>query len=751
MTNKTTQPPFPTGKKAGLPAIVAPRFALSLLVLPSLTISSVPPVTAADQNQAPPTPTTTQPVAKPCTPGYQPSTVSPTPPFQGGAGGDARPPVSTRGERSGRYLLGPGDYIFVEVQPYTNFNFNSPINPEGSIVLPPPLGPLVLRGLTIEQAQNLIQSQLNQYLVNPFVRLSLLQQRPVNITVTGEVGVPGFYTLPGQEAKLAAAIRSAGGASPTADLRNVRLRWRSADGQLREQPLDLLTPLETGDALPDLTLEDGDTIFVPKRPLEQESPLALRSSLASNQSVPISVLGEVARPGFYELPASPRPLATALLAASGATPAADLRRVQVCRQLVDGNLSPPVVVDLYAALQAGGDVPEIALGRGDVVFIPKLELRRDDTYDNTLVGNSNLAAPQTVAVSVLGEVVQPGFYSVAPSLRSVADALVQAGRTTPAADLRRVTVQRLGADGKVSTLEVDLFTPLQTGGEVPDIRLANGDVVLVPKLELNQNGEYDSRLVSRSSLAAQQPVQVTVLGEVAQPGFHDLPPSQRPVPGALLIAGGSTADADLREVRVRRLLPDGRVSEEVVDLFTPLQTGAELPDVYLAAGDVVFVPKLQPGTDDDYDRQLVARSGLGKEQMLVRILSYPGQGVNVVALPNGSNFADVVNTIPIGEADMRDITLVRFDPVQGRAISRTIDAKELLKGDISQNIPLQDNDVIVIGRNLGSKITYALRTYTQPFRDVLGFLLFFDQIRDTTQTLFGSGSDSNSNSNSNSN
>ena len=743
MTNKTSLNPFLRGKKAGLPAIVAPRFALSLLVLPSLTISSVPPATAADQPPAPPTPTTTQPVAKPCTPSYQPSTVpqSPRPPVTP----SPSVPVSTRGERSGRYLLGPGDYIFVEVQPYTNFNFNGTINPEGSIILPPPLGPLVLRGLTIEQAQNLIQSQLNQYLVNPFVRLSLLQQRPVNITVTGEVGVPGFYTLPGQEAKLAAAIRSAGGASPTADLRNVRLRWRSANGQLREQPLDLLTPLETGGALPDLTLEDGDTIFVPKRPLEEESPLTLRSSLASSQSVPISVLGEVARPGFYDLPAGSRPLATALLAASGATPAADLRRVQVCRQLLDGNLSPPVVVDLYAALQAGGDVPEIALGRGDVVFIPKLELRRDDTYDNTLVGNSNLAAPQTVAVSVLGEVVQPGFYSVAPSLRSVADALVQAGRTTPAADLRRVTVQRLGADGKVSTLEVDLFTPLQTGGEVPDIRLANGDVVLVPKLELNQNGEYDSRLVSRSSLAAQQPVQVTVLGEVSQPGFHDLPPSQRPVPAALLIAGGSTADADLREVRVRRLLPDGKVSEEVVDLFTPLQTGAELPDVYLAAGDVVFVPKLQPGTDDDYDRQLVARSGLGKEQILVRILSYPGQGASVLPLPNGSSFGDIVSSIPIGQADMRDITLVRFDPVQGRAITRTIDAKELLKGDISQNIPLHDNDVIVIGRNLGSKITYALATYTQPFRDVLGFLLFFDQIRNTTQILFGSGSNSNSN------
>jgi polysaccharide biosynthesis/export protein len=45
--------------------------------------------------------------------------------------------------------------------------------------------------------------------------------------------------------------------------------------------------------------------------------------------------------------------------------------------------------------------------------------------------------------------------------------------------------------------------------------------------------------------------------------------------------------------------------------------------------------------------------------------------------------------------------------------------------------------VIVIGRNLVGKITYALNVFTQPFRDVLGFLLFFRQLSDSATDLFG--------------
>jgi polysaccharide export outer membrane protein len=45
--------------------------------------------------------------------------------------------------------------------------------------------------------------------------------------------------------------------------------------------------------------------------------------------------------------------------------------------------------------------------------------------------------------------------------------------------------------------------------------------------------------------------------------------------------------------------------------------------------------------------------------------------------------------------------------------------------------------VIVIGRNLVERISYAINTVTRPFRDTLGFILFFEQLRTGAKNLFG--------------
>jgi len=68
---------------------------------------------------------------------------------------------------------------------------------------------------------------------------------------------------------------------------------------------------------------------------------------------------------------------------------------------------------------------------------------------------------------------------------------------------------------------------------------------------------------------------------------------------------------------------------------------------------------------------------------------------------------------------------VRFDPERGKAITQRLDAKRALAGDASQNVALQDNDVIIVGRNLIGKVTYFLSTITQPFFNIQSFVGFF--------------------------
>ncbi|WP_193195451.1 polysaccharide biosynthesis/export family protein [Nostoc sp. MG11] len=228
------------------------------------------------------------------------------------------------------------------------------------------------------------------------------------------------------------------------------------------------------------------------------------------------------------------------------------------------------------------------------------------------------------------------------------------------------------------------------------------------------------------SLTGTRPVQVTISGEVFRPGIYPINSGTPRVADALLIAGGSTLTADLRQVQVRRKLMDGSVVSQTIDLYAALQNGGSLPNLRLQDGDAVSVPRREVGNDDGYDRNLVARSSLAVPQIRVRVLNYAAGGIATQALPNGSTFVDALGGINLDTANLREIALVRFDPERGKAVTQKLDAKKALGGDVSQNVPLQDNDVIVVGRNLIAKITNAISTITQPFFNIQSFIRFFE-------------------------
>lgn len=239
-------------------------------------------------------------------------------------------------------------------------------------------------------------------------------------------------------------------------------------------------------------------------------------------------------------------------------------------------------------------------------------------------------------------------------------------------------------------------------------------------------------------LIAQRSVQVTVLGEVVKPGLY---PLQAPeLSAALVSAGGVTRLADLRTVRIRRSLDHGSMVEREVDLYSPLRDAAQVPEVRLEDGDTIVIPTLT-AEGSDYDRNLIARTTLAQSQITVRVLNYANSGggrIGNVALPNGSSFVDALTAISpdLSSANMRSVALVRFDVNQGKAVTQRLNGKKALMGDMSQNPILEQNDVIVVGRNLVAQVTYFLNTFTQPFRDVLGFLLFFDSLTDSAGNLF---------------
>lgn len=256
-------------------------------------------------------------------------------------------------------------------------------------------------------------------------------------------------------------------------------------------------------------------------------------------------------------------------------------------------------------------------------------------------------------------------------------------------------------------------------------------------LRANNPRRYDVPDVTLA-LTAQRGVEVMMLGEIERPGLYPLAVPR--VTAALLAAGGARSTADLREVRIQRRLPNSSVIEKTVDLYTPVRDGLSLPEERLENGDVVIISRLDPAQAYDYDVNFVARSTLAQPEILVRVVNYPGGVVRGQRIPNGSTFADALVGdavrggagigLPLNQANLRSVALIRFDPEQGETIVTKLNAKDAIHGDPTQNPPLRDNDVIVIGRNFINRITFAIDTVTQPFQDVLSFLLFFDSIFD---------------------
>lgn len=133
---------------------------------------------------------------------------------------------------------------------------------------------------------------------------------------------------------------------------------------------------------------------------------------------------------------------------------------------------------------------------------------------------------RTIQVNILGEVVTPGTYRLS-SFATVFHALYKAGGITDIGTLRNIRVLRGGRE----IASVDVYKYLFDGDSKDDIRLEEGDIVLVPPYDLL----------------------VEVTGRVKRPMRYELEAGE-PLSRLLDYAGGFTGDAYGREVRVVRTM-----------------------------------------------------------------------------------------------------------------------------------------------------------------------------------------------------
>lgn len=159
------------------------------------------------------------------------------------------------------YLIGTGDQINIDLYGYSDANFKLKVSTEGTIRIPNS-GPVKIAGLSFEDAQQKIKSQLAKIYPQiasgkTAVQISLGQIRSIRVTLVGEIRQPGTYTL-SSLATIANALYVSGGPNRIGSYRNIEL---VRNGKI-VSTFDLYDFLMKGDLTKNTRLEDEDIIRV---------------------------------------------------------------------------------------------------------------------------------------------------------------------------------------------------------------------------------------------------------------------------------------------------------------------------------------------------------------------------------------------------------------------------------------------------------------------------------------------------------
>lgn len=155
----------------------------------------------------------------------------------------------------------PGDLFEVEVYGEEKLSGNFQIQDDGSIDFPL-IGRVELAGLTQAEAARELEHRLAAgFLRNPQVKIVVTGRTNFEVSVLGEVTEPGTFPWV-DRMTLVQAISDAGGLTPVAAKRRVRLTRQTTDGGRETYEISLVD-ITAGEA-EDPLLRPGDIVFVPE-------------------------------------------------------------------------------------------------------------------------------------------------------------------------------------------------------------------------------------------------------------------------------------------------------------------------------------------------------------------------------------------------------------------------------------------------------------------------------------------------------
>ncbi|MBR4566699.1 MAG: polysaccharide biosynthesis/export family protein, partial [Prevotella sp.] len=119
------------------------------------------------------------------------------------------------------YIIGAGDAVNIDIYGASQKTIETTVSPDGYVVVED-YGPIQLGGLTVEQANARLRSQLGPRYSSSQILLTVGQTRSITVNVMGEVKMPGSYTL-SAFASVFHALYMAGGPNEIGTLRDIKV------------------------------------------------------------------------------------------------------------------------------------------------------------------------------------------------------------------------------------------------------------------------------------------------------------------------------------------------------------------------------------------------------------------------------------------------------------------------------------------------------------------------------------------------
>ena len=507
------------------------------------------------------------------------------------------------------YKLGPGDEVAIDIWGASQSTIQETISPDGNIYIEN-LGPVHLSGLTVSQANTYLKKQLGQIYSSingdtpeSNIRLSLAQNRTIQVHVMGEVENPGTYTM-SSFATIFNALYQAGGVSEVGTMREIKV--------FRNDKLvatyDVYDFILNGNSDMGIRLEDNDVVTVDayknlvsvtghvKRPMyyemldneslaqllkyaggfagnaykedvrlirngkrereiytlnaaeQQEFILADGDSVSVDSIMPtfanmVEVRGAVYRPGQFQMNGRVNTVKQLVECAGGLKDDAFMNRAILNRRNPN-NTMENLAINLENLMN--GTDEDIALRKNDVLLIPSLfDMREIQT------------------VTIFGEVAFPGTYEYVDNM-SIEDFIVNAGGLTEAASSAKVDVARRVKNSWATSAS-------DTISHTYSFALSDG---LVVEGEPNFTLKPFDEVYVRKSPGYFKQENVTVEGEVLFGGTYALEKKNQRLSELVANAGGLTPQANIKGARLERMMTD----EEKLRLESSIETAIQMAE-----------------------------------------------------------------------------------------------------------------------------------------------------------------------------